>query len=129
MVEIIRTASSFHPLDKNREIAFIDLTGFSKRIPLVRNLAQIVYPDIFGVFMIQNIFDRGVKTTSFTISGSMTIKKGISEKNIGDIMRIMNIGDGHKGAGSGQVYCTNKNEMDIKKKQTIEKVIEIWQSQ
>jgi oligoribonuclease NrnB/cAMP/cGMP phosphodiesterase (DHH superfamily) len=129
MVEIIKAASFFHPLDKNREIAFIDLTGYSKRVSLVRNLAQIIYPEIYGVFLVQNIFDRGIKTTSFTISGSMTIKKGINEKDIGDIMRILNIGDGHKGAGSGQVHCSNKSEMEIKKKETIERVIEIWQSQ
>ncbi|MBL8028946.1 MAG: hypothetical protein JNL74_21160 [Fibrobacteres bacterium] len=129
MIEIIKTATFFHPSDVNRELAFIDLTGFTKRVSLVRNLAQIIYPEILGIFMIQCIYDRGVKTNGFTISGSMTIKKSPREKDIGDIMRILNIGDGHKGAGSGQIHCSTKNELDARKRQTVERVIEIWQSQ
>jgi oligoribonuclease NrnB/cAMP/cGMP phosphodiesterase (DHH superfamily) len=129
MLDIIRKTSFFHPLDANREIAIIDLTGFSKRVNVVRNLAQIIHPGIRGVFMIQNLFDLGVKTTNFSISGSLTIRSNGAPKDIGEIMRVLNIGDGHSGAGSGHVYCPSKADMEKKKTETVEKVVALWRAQ
>ena len=115
MLDIIRKTTRFHPADTTHEFVFIDITSFNKRISVVRNLAQIIHPEIKAVFLIQNLFDRGVKTTNFSISGSLTLKLNGKPKNIGEIMRRLNIGDGHAGAGSGQIFCGNKMEMEKKK--------------
>ncbi|MFH0921875.1 MAG: hypothetical protein V1913_16125 [Fibrobacterota bacterium] len=129
MLDVIRKASLFHPLDTEREVAIIDLTGFSKRMNVVRNLAQIIYPGIRGVFLIQNLFEAGVKSTHFSISGSLTIRSNGAPRDIGEIMRVLNIGDGHSGAGSGHVYCKSKAEMERKKIETLEKVVTLWRAQ
>jgi oligoribonuclease NrnB/cAMP/cGMP phosphodiesterase (DHH superfamily) len=129
MIETIRKTARFHPSDKAHEYAIIDLTAFNKKTLIVRNLAQILFPEIKGVFLIQNLFDRGVKTNDFSISGSLTLKAEGKSKNIGEIMRRLNIGDGHSGAGSGQIYCVSKAEMGKKKAILEEQVFRLWKEQ
>lgn len=129
MLDIIRKTALFHPRDAEHEVAIIDLTGFSKRVNVVRNLAQIIHPGIRGVFLVQNLFDQGVKTTDFSISGSLTIRSNGAKKDIGEIMRVLNIGDGHSGAGSGHVYSQSKTEMEKKKAETLDRVVNLWLSQ
>lgn len=129
MLEIIRKTARFHPLDHEREFAILDLTSFNKKPVVVRNLAQIIYPEIKGVFMLQPLFDNNVKTTNFSISGSLTIKTNGDPKNIGEIMRVLNIGDGHSGAGSGHIYCSSKAELEKQKEVLIDRVFKIWISQ
>jgi hypothetical protein len=50
-------------------------------------------------------------------------------KNIGEIMRTLNIGDGHPGAAAGTVRCKSKQEMVKKKKELLEQVFNLWSSQ
>jgi hypothetical protein len=50
-------------------------------------------------------------------------------KNIGEIMRVLNIGDGHPGAAGGTVRCQSKQEMLKKKRELLEKIFRIWASQ
>jgi oligoribonuclease NrnB/cAMP/cGMP phosphodiesterase (DHH superfamily) len=129
MLDTIRQVARFHNKDKLGEFAIIDLTGFSKRIAMTRNLAQIIFPEIKGVFLIQNLFDRGVKTNNLKISGSLTIKNGQVNKDIGEIMRTLNIGDGHRGAGSGQIFSRSKDEMIKKQGHTLDRIYKIWSEQ
>lgn len=130
MLETIGSSSRFHPRDVKREYAIIDLTGHNRPMPVERNLAQILYPEIRAVFLVQALFDHGVKSTNFSISGSLTLKTGAaSGKDIGEIMRVLNIGDGHAGAGSGQVFCKNKAEMEKAKEAMLDRVHSIWEKQ
>lgn len=129
MIETIQKTVRFHPLDAAREFAVIDLTGFSKKIQMERNLSQILFPQIKAVFLVQSLFDLGVKTNNFMISGSLTIKNGSSEKDIGEIMRSLNIGDGHRGAGSGQVHCGSKAEMEKSRETYLDRIYELWAAQ
>ena len=50
-------------------------------------------------------------------------------KDVGEIMRSLNIGDGHRGAGAGIVDCSTKNAMIKKKDAILKKILEIWRSQ
>jgi hypothetical protein len=129
MLETIQKTVRFHPRDTAREFAVIDLTGFSKRIPMERNLAQILFPEIKAVFLVQSLFELGVKTNNFMISGSLTIKNGPSQKDIGEIMRSLNIGDGHRGAGSGQVQCGSKAEMEKSRELYLDRIFDLWSAQ
>jgi oligoribonuclease NrnB/cAMP/cGMP phosphodiesterase (DHH superfamily) len=129
MLEVIRKTTVFHPLDTAREFAIIDLTSFNKKMTVVRNLAQIIFPEIKGVFLVQNLFDRGVKTNDFSISGSLTLRSNGAHKNIGEIMRRLNIGDGHGGAGSGQIFCGSKAEMEKKKEEALDRIFKLWREQ
>jgi hypothetical protein len=129
MLDIIRKSTRFHPLDKAREFAIIDITAFNRKTLVVRNLAQIIFPEIQGVFLVQCLFDRGVKTNNFSISGSLTIRNHGHPKDIGEIMRRLNIGDGHGGAGSGHVDCQTKTEMEKKKEELLGKIRRLWMEQ
>ncbi len=126
MLDIIRKTTCFIPEDKEHEFAIIDLTSFNKKVYVVRNLAQIIFPEIKGVFLVQNLFDRNVKTNNFSVSGSLTIKTSDLKKNIGEIMRQLNIGDGHIGAGSGQLFCNSKQEMEKKKNEIEKEIYRLW---
>jgi hypothetical protein len=50
-------------------------------------------------------------------------------KNIGEIMRSLNIGDGHPGAAAGTVRCQSKQEMLKKKKECLGQIFRHWSSQ
>jgi hypothetical protein len=129
MLDIIRKNTFFHAQDSAHEFAIIDITGFAKKTMVVRNLAQIIFPEIKGVFLLQCLYDRGVKTNNFSISGSLTIRNNGRPKDIGEIMRRLNIGDGHGGAGSGHVDCQTKAEMEKKKEELLDKVYRLWSEQ
>jgi hypothetical protein len=50
-------------------------------------------------------------------------------KNIGEIMRTLNIGDGHPGAAAGTVRCRSKLEMLKKKKEILNQIFRLWSIQ
>jgi hypothetical protein len=62
---------------------------------------------------------------------SLSIKGNRKErtKNIGEIMRTLNIGDGHPGAAAGTVRCKSKQEMVKRKKGLLEQIYRLWSSQ
>jgi hypothetical protein len=62
---------------------------------------------------------------SLSIGGNRQDKK----KNISEIMRTLNIGDGHPGAAAGQVRCKSKQEMLKKKKEVLNQVFRLWSNQ
>jgi hypothetical protein len=62
---------------------------------------------------------------SLSINGNRQDKT----KNIGEIMRTLNIGDGHPGAAAGTVRCNSKQEMLKKKKEILDQIFKLWSSQ
>lgn len=131
MLKIIRDASSFLEQDIHREVVVIDLTPYQRRPHLIKNLALLVYPEAKGILEVYNLTERGVKTNhlSFAMSLSIGGNKGDKKKNIGEIMRTLNIGDGHPGAASGQVRCQSKQEMLKKKKEVLNQIFKLWSNQ
>jgi hypothetical protein len=74
---------------------------------------------------------QGVKSNHLGLSMSLSINgnKKDQNKNIGEIMRTLNMGDGHPGAAAGTVRCRSKQEMLKKKKELLEQISRIWVSQ
>jgi hypothetical protein len=74
---------------------------------------------------------QGVKSNHLGLSMSLSINgnRQNQSKNIGEIMRSLNIGDGHPGAAAGQIRCKSKQEMLKKKKELLQKIYRIWSSQ
>ena len=62
---------------------------------------------------------------SLSIKGNQQAKG----KNIGEIMRTLNIGDGHPGAAAGTIRCKSKQEMLKKKKDLLTQIFKLWSSQ
>jgi oligoribonuclease NrnB/cAMP/cGMP phosphodiesterase (DHH superfamily) len=132
MLQIIRDASSFIEQDERKELVVIDLTSYHRRPHLIKNLSFLTYPEALGVLEVYNLTDhQGVKSNHLGLSMSLSVKGNRQDqsKNIGEIMRTLNIGDGHPGAAAGMVRCKSKQEMLKKKKELVEQVFRLWSSQ
>jgi len=132
MLRVIRDASYFSEQDEKKEVAIIDLTPYQRRPHLIKNLAFLVYPEALGVLEVYNLMDhQGVKSNHLGLSMSLSMngnRQGVI-KNVGEIMRTLNIGDGHPGAAAGTIRCRSKQEMLKKKKELLEQIFKIWSSQ
>jgi oligoribonuclease NrnB/cAMP/cGMP phosphodiesterase (DHH superfamily) len=132
MLKIIRDASHFIEQDEKKEVVVIDLTPYQRRPHLIKNLAFLIYPKALGVLEIYNLMDhQKVKSNHLGFSMSLSIngnRKGLN-KNIGEIMRSLNIGDGHPGAAAGTVRCRSKQEMLKKKQEFLGQIFRIWSLQ
>jgi len=131
MLRIIQDASSFLDQDERKEIVVVDLTQHRRRPHLIRNLAFLIYPSALAVLEVYNLMDQGVKSNNLGVSMSLSIQgnRRPHTKNIGEIMRSLNMGDGHPGAAAGRVRCASKQEMLKKKKEVLSQIFKLWASQ
>jgi oligoribonuclease NrnB/cAMP/cGMP phosphodiesterase (DHH superfamily) len=132
MLRKIQDASSFIQQDEKKEVVIIDLTPYQRRPHLIKNLAFLIYPEALGVLEVYSMTDhQGVKSNNIGVSMSLSINGNRKDrsKNIGEIMRTLNIGDGHPGAAAGTVHCKSKQEMLKKKKELLEQIFRLWSSQ
>jgi len=72
---------------------------------------------------------RKTNDLAFSMSLSPSLELGSSEKDVGEIMRSLNMGDGHRGAGAGRVQCKSKAEMMKQKEQILQKILCMWRNQ
>jgi hypothetical protein len=131
MIKIIQQSATFLPEDREGKMVILDLTGFKRRPDVVKNLAFLIFPEALSVLEVHNLHDRGVKTNhlSFSLSLALNLNKTKHKKDVGEIMRCLNIGDGHKGAAGGTAYCTSKAEMLKKKRGIINEIYRLWEEQ
>lgn len=131
MLKLIKESSTLMSSDKDCEIILLDLTKYKRRPSLIKNLSYLLHPNASAVLQIVNLFDRGLKTNDLSFSMSLGINTDSAErgKDIGEIMRTLNIGDGHKGAGAGTVHCKSKQEMLRKKVAIKDKILRLWKGQ
>ncbi len=131
MLVLIRQNSYFLPQDAAHEVIILDLTNFNRQPSLVKNLAYLIYPQALAVLEIKNLFYKGTKSNDlgFSLSLSLNLNHVQHGKDAGEIMRLLNIGDGHKGAAAGKLSCTSKNDMLRQKQHSLERILAIWQEQ
>ncbi len=131
MLRIIQDSSYFLEQDEKREIVVIDLTQHRRRPHLIKNLAFLHYPKAWAVLEVYNLLDQGVKSNNLGLSMSLSINgnRNNHTKNIAEIMRTLNIGDGHPGAAAGTIRCTSKQEMLKKKKEVLSQIFKLWSAQ
>ncbi len=128
MLKIIEQVLSF--LDETKEIILLDFTSRNRRVAVVKNLAQLLAPEALAVLEVKNLFERGIKTNDLSLSMSLTIAGThiAGEKDLGEIMRSLNIGSGHPGAASGTVRSKSKAEMLKAKDRILEEIMHRWNS-
>jgi oligoribonuclease NrnB/cAMP/cGMP phosphodiesterase (DHH superfamily) len=131
MLKVIRDSSYFIDGDEKKEMVIVDLTPYRRRPHLIKNLAFLTYPEALGVLEVYNPLERGVKSNNLSISMALSINGNRQHhgRNIGEIMRTLNIGDGHPGAAAGTVRCRSKQEMLKTKKELVEQIFRLWSSQ
>ncbi len=131
MLRILGESCFFVEQDQKKELIVVDLTSYQRRPHLSKNLAFLIYPEAWGVLEIYNLLDQGVKSNSLGFSMALSINGNRQQqaKNIGEIMRTLNIGDGHPGAAAGTVRCRSKQEMLKKKKEILNQILKLWTAQ
>jgi hypothetical protein len=132
MLKVLQDSSSFLEADHQKEVVVIDLTPYQRRPHLIKNLSFLIYPESLAVVEVYSLVDRGVKSNNLGFSMSLSIKANLNKggaKNIGEIMRTLNIGDGHPGAAAGTVRCRSKQEMLKTKKDILDQIFKLWSSQ
>jgi len=131
MIDLICQDTLFLSEDTNQELVIIDLTRHNRPPHIYRNLAYLLYPKAKGVLEMRNRFQNGIKTNDLTISMSLSFNLNgrAHKKNVGEIMRQLNIGDGHPGAGGGMVSCQSKKENHFQKESLLNRIFKIWRNQ
>ncbi|MDZ7262826.1 MAG: hypothetical protein ONB05_12075 [candidate division KSB1 bacterium] len=131
MLRLIKEAAYFLPEDTTHQIIILDMTKHNRRPHIIKNLAYLLFPEALSVVEIHNLFTRGLKSTnlSFAMSLSLNLNSVAHSKDIGEIMRRLNIGDGHPGAAAGTVYCSSKEAMLREKERILKEIYRLWQQQ
>ena len=131
MLEQIGQHISFLPEDTDQYLIILDTTHLKRQPRLLKNLAFLLYPDAEAIIEMKNMFQHGTKTNDLSISMSLSLNLNSIEhhKDVGDIMRQLNIGSGHKGAGAGTVHCSSKKEMLMKKGKMLKEILKLFQNQ
>jgi len=127
-LKLIEQDTRFHDDDTEHEIAIVDLTRHNRKPDILRNLAFILHSEALAVLLIQNHFKGGRKTNDLTFSMSLSFLMNTRDhnKDVGEIMREMNMGDGHPGAASGRLSCSSKNEMLKARDHTVGEILRMW---
>ena len=128
MLRLIEKHISFLDEDVNKEIIILDFTGLNHFVKVFKSLAFLFYPEANAVLEVKNVFRNGKKTNNllFSMSLSIGMNNRVHSKDIGEIMRRLNIGDGHEGAASGSVECASKKQMLKEKEEYIYEIFRIW---
>ncbi|HSG28462.1 MAG TPA: hypothetical protein VLA34_08290, partial [Candidatus Krumholzibacterium sp.] len=128
MLGLVEESSFFLDEDERGELVILDLTRYRTQPRVQRNLAYIVHPDSLGVVSIGSVFKSGTKTNdlSLSISLSMNLTGREHGKDAGEIMRSLNIGDGHAGAAGGSIRCGSKEMMLREKEAVLREIWELW---
>lgn len=131
MMEQIHQDVTFLPEDDQRQLIVIDLTRHSRRPNVLKHLAYLLYPEALSVIEVKNIFRNESKTNDLALSMSLSVNlNGVEHhKDVGEIMRLLNIGSGHAGAGSGTVSCTSKDEMLRTKQRLLGEIFSMFKQQ
>lgn len=131
MLELIRADARFLPEDPAQELVILDLTRHNRKPQVIRQLAYLLFPQAKGVIEVRNLFRDGTKTTDLSISFSLGVAMAAEEhsKDVGEIMRQLNIGSGHKGAAAGTIFCSSKVEMMKVKEQTLRQMVSLFRQQ
>jgi hypothetical protein len=131
MLRLIDNDAAFLRYDLGHDIVILDLTKHKRRPNVIKNLAYLRFPDANAVLEVSNLYDRGAKTThlAFSMSLGITVKNSTPGKDVGEIMRALNIGDGHRGAGAGVVYTKSKADMITTKETMLQRIYDLWIAQ
>jgi hypothetical protein len=89
------------------EIVLLDFTAHTRPPRVLKNLVYLLEPGALGALTVSPVFrgDRKTNDISISMSLSMNMTDKQHGKDIGEIMRTLDIGDGHVGAAAGAVHA------------------------
>lgn len=108
---------------ETKKFILLDFSEFKFPIRINRSLAFLKEPAAHVVVAVLPVFAGGVKTNDLKVSMSMSI--GAPDiYDLGDILRTLNIGDGHKGSASGKIESKGKPEMLKNRDKAVQFILE-----
>lgn len=131
MLDLIEKNSYFLPQDSQKELIILDFSSFTRSPKMIKNLAYLLFPDALAILEIRPIFRNKIKTTDLGLSLSLSINLNNQPHsfNVGEIMRELNLGDGHAGAAGGIIRSKTKPEMIKNKEKILNEIYRLWQRQ
>jgi oligoribonuclease NrnB/cAMP/cGMP phosphodiesterase (DHH superfamily) len=130
-IALIERLASFLPEDEDQEVILLDTTGLKHAPSIFKSLAFLLYPEAAAVLEVKSLFRQNRKTNDLAISMSLSpcLELTSSAEDVGEIMRSLNVGDGHRGAGAGKIQAKSKAEMMKQKEQILQKILAMWRRQ
>jgi hypothetical protein len=131
MLEHIRRFGRVLEQDAAGEMVVVDLTLFPSPVKIDKKLIGLIFPAARCYMEMKNVFRGGQKTNdlSLSLSLSLAMQREDHTKDVGDIVRDLNIGDGHAGASAGVLRCATAHECQKARDEMPLKILEMWRKQ
>jgi hypothetical protein len=128
MLDLIEKYGRTLPEDVACELFIVDFTAFSNPARIDKKLIGLLHPKARGYVEMKPVFRSGTKTFNIAVSLSLALsmQQHTHKKDMAEIMRLLNIGDGHAGAAAGVWQCKSTREFQIMKEELPRKILELW---
>ena len=130
MLENIEKYRLILPEDTEHEFYFVDMTSFSQPARIDKKLIGLVDPAAKCYVELKPVFRQGRKTNNVAVGISLALNMQQSEhtKDVGEIVRLLNIGDGHKGAAAGVKEGNSAHDFQRARSDLPLKILELWKN-
>jgi len=131
MLDVMQKYARFLSDDDSKELVIIDLVKTTRPARVDKKLAGLLFPDAKGYVEIKPVFRQRLKTHDIAVSMSLALsmQKETHAKDVGEIMRLLNIGDGHAGAAAGVRRCETAFESRRAHEEILNEILRIWREQ
>jgi hypothetical protein len=94
-----------------------------------KKLIGLVWPAARGYVEMKPVFRSGRKTQDVAVSLSLALnmQKAPHSKDMSEIVRELNIGDGHAGAAAGVWRCESAHETQKVREEMPKRILDLWQ--
>lgn len=130
MLENIEKYRLILPEDADHDLYIVDMTSFSQPARIDKKLIGLVDPHAKCYVELKPVFRQGRKTNNIALGISLALNMQKSEhtKDVGEIVRLLNIGDGHKGAAAGVKEGNSAHDFQRARSDLPLKILELWRS-
>jgi len=130
MLDVLQKYGKLYP-DEQSDLFVIDTTSFLQPIRLNKKLIGLVEPRARGYVEIKPVFHSSRKTNDVSVSLSLALsmQQNPHKKDMGEIVRLLNIGDGHPGAAAGVFRGESPREFQKHREEAPRLIWELWQRQ
>jgi len=131
MLGKIQAHARFLDEDEARELVIIDLTKLRVPVRVDKKLAGLIFPKAKGFAELKPVFRQGQKKHDISVSLSLALAMQHQQhaKNMGEIVRSLNLGDGHVGAAAGLKHCDSGAESHRAKNEILKEIWRLWSEQ
>jgi hypothetical protein len=130
MLEILQRYGKLYP-DAQSDLFVVDTTGFLQPARLDKKLIGLVEPRAHGYVELKPVFRMGKKTNdvAVSLSLSLSIQKAEHHKDMSEIVRVLNVGDGHAGAAAGVFHGASPRDFQKVRAEARQRIWELWSKQ